>query len=116
MSETVPKLFAWQYFIKNLDEETANVQNVLKCRVWFINGLLRYLKLKHNMLYFQNLELDLSTRVSVPGNRERVFPGIFFCSREFPGNCLLCENKLTIRVNLCFKVRIAHIMFSIKYP
>ena len=28
MSETVPKLFAWQYFIKNLDEETANVQNV----------------------------------------------------------------------------------------
>ena len=28
MSETVPKLFAWQYFITNLDEETVNVQNV----------------------------------------------------------------------------------------
>lgn len=52
MAESTPKSFVWQYFIKNLDEESAKCiwcHNTLKCKGKSTSGLLRHLQQKHNL-------------------------------------------------------------------
>ena len=64
MSELVTRSFAWKYFIKNVDEETAKCtkcDSVLKCKGWSTSGLLRHLKRKHNILNSLNLQFGPST-------------------------------------------------------